>query len=75
MPDRLLAYLLGALDRDDELEIERLLETDEDFRQLLETVRLALIPLHGRDKLIEPPAGLAVRTCHLLRLTYRTDLS
>jgi len=63
MRDLLLGYLLDALEPDEKRELERRLSTDPELRRDLELLRRSLEPLDGTSSLIDPPAGLARRTC------------
>jgi len=63
MRDLLLGYLLDALEPDEKRELERRLSTDPELRRDLELLRRSLEPLDGSSSLIDPPAGLARRTC------------
>lgn len=63
MRDLLLGYLLDALEPEEKRELERRLSTDPDLRRDLELLRRSLEPLDGTSSLIDPPAGLARRTC------------
>ncbi len=67
MQAKLLGYLLNALEEEERLLVEELLESDEATRQRLELLRLALLPLGSDSQLDDPPDGLGVRTCELLR--------
>lgn len=63
MRDLLLGYLLDALEPEEKRELERRLSIDPDLRRDLELLRRSLEPLDGSSSLIDPPAGLAGRTC------------
>jgi len=63
MRDLLLGYLLDALEPEEKRELERRLSTDPELRRDLELLRRSLEPLDGSSSLIDPPAGLAGRTC------------
>jgi anti-sigma-K factor RskA len=67
MHDKLIGYLLDALEADEVQAIEQMLQTDAEARQQLEILRLGLAPLHGDSQDEAPPAGLAVRTCERIR--------
>ncbi len=63
MRDDLLGYLLGALEPEQEREIEARLETDEQLRRELREHRKYLQPLGTDSSLIDAPRGLARRVC------------
>ena len=63
MREQLLGYLLGALEPDELSAIESRLEQDHELRAELEVLREKLLPLAEDDGEIEPPPGLASRTC------------
>jgi hypothetical protein len=63
MREDLLGYLLGALEPDEEREIEDRLEADPELRKKLRVIRRGLEPLSSDDGLIDAPEGLAARTC------------
>src|SRR6187431_2222754 len=70
MREELLGYVLGALEPEEERELEARLEIDADLRRELSELRRLLLEGPGeawdaRDtgELIEPPAELAKRTC------------
>ena len=73
MEARLLDYLLNALEEEDRRGVEAMLAADEEARRLLELLRLALLPLGSSQRHDEPPEGLAVRTCKLVRDNRRSD--
>ena len=64
--EQLLGYLLGALDDDERLEVEQQLEANPPWREELESLALSLEPLAETYEELEPPAGLAERTCSLI---------
>ena len=66
MQDELLGYLLGALDVEDLLRVESYLEAAPHARVHLEVLRRGLLPLKADDGHVEPPNGLAHRTCRTL---------
>lgn len=63
MRDLLLGYLLDALEPEEKRELERRLSIEPELRRDLELLRRSLEPLDGSSSLIDPPAGLARRTC------------
>ena len=63
MRDDLLGYLLGALEPEQEREIEARLETDEQLRRELREHRKYLQPLGTDSGLLDAPRGLARRVC------------
>jgi hypothetical protein len=67
MQDKLLGYLLGALEIDETLLVEQSLAQDAEARSQLEILRLALSPLETVRCDVEAPAGLAIRTCQCIR--------
>jgi hypothetical protein len=68
MRERLLGYLLGALEADEQAEMERLLAQHPELQRELETLRAQLEPLAQDQQEFEPPGGLCERTCaHVAR--------
>jgi hypothetical protein len=63
MREELLGYLLGALEPDEERDIEARLAADPQLRRELEELRPLVRPLAAEDGFIDPPAGLANRVC------------
>lgn len=63
--EQLLGYALGALDAEEQREIERQLADDPQLRRELEAVQSSLEPLAEAcdDVDLDPPAGLADRAC------------
>ena len=72
MQEKLLGYLLNALEEDEVRCVEALLAANEEARRQLEVLRHALTPLGGNITLEEPPHDLGRRTCRLLREMRRT---
>jgi hypothetical protein len=66
MREDLLGYLLGALEPDEEREVEDRLEADPELRQRLRVIRRGLEPLSSDDGLIDAPPGLAARACNFI---------
>jgi hypothetical protein len=66
MREHLLGYLLGALDSPETDVLEDHLATDRQLQAELELLRGGLEPLDADRDPIEPPAGLATRTCLLI---------
>jgi prepilin-type processing-associated H-X9-DG protein len=62
MNEEMVAYLLGALDRDAAERLERELESEPAKRRDLDRLGWALRPLAEDAGDVAPPAGLAVRT-------------
>src|SRR5688572_25172219 len=62
MDDRLVGYLLNALDDDARREVESYVQQSSDARRKLELLRTALAPLESDRDDPTPPAGLAERT-------------
>ena len=67
MHTRLIGYLLGALDREETVRVEKLLQTSGEARQQLEVMRLGMIPLEADREYVEPPIELVARTCQQIR--------
>jgi hypothetical protein len=63
MRDQLVGYLCGALDEDEQAELERRLADEPRLSEELELLRRALTPLAADEGHYAPPRGLAVRTC------------
>jgi hypothetical protein len=71
MDENLVGYLLQALDRDEEAEIEAHLQAHPDTQERVDLLRQALAPLEAAADEWEPPADLRIRT--LARVAeYRT---
>ena len=67
MRDDLLGFVLGALDASEHEKIQRRLEQDAQLQQQLKHVQRGLELLQWDRQQIAPPAGLATRTCQLIR--------
>jgi hypothetical protein len=63
MRDQLLGYLLGALEPSEQEEVEARLREDAELRIALVRLRRKLALFDDGDE-IEPPPGLAARTCN-----------
>ena len=61
--EQLLGYLLGALEDNEQAQIEKFLDGDADLRRELATLNRSLAPLDAARREFSPPAGLASRTC------------
>lgn len=61
--EQLLGYLLDALEDDERQQLQQELANDPQLRQQLQTIRAALQPLESTREPVEPPPGLARRTC------------
>ncbi len=61
--EQLLGYLLDALEDDERRQIQEDLARDPQLREQLETLRMVLAPLEATGEPIDPPPGLARRTC------------
>lgn len=64
--EQLLGYLLGALDDNEQADIEKILDSDADMRRELATLNRSLAPLDAARREFSPPAGLASRTCEFV---------
>jgi hypothetical protein len=69
MRDDLIGYLLGALDPDEHEQIRQKVELDAELQRKVQLVDRSLQPLAMVRDAVEPPCGLAERTCQLLALT------
>lgn len=67
MQDKLIGYLLGALEVDETTHIEHVLRAESEARRQLEVLRMGLAPLEGDCKHVAAPSGLAARTCQRIR--------
>ena len=68
MHDELIGYLLGALDDEEQKLVEEYLAAIIDARSSLQILQRGLEPLQADDGHLDPPAGLAARTCHIIRV-------
>ncbi|MEX0818966.1 MAG: hypothetical protein WD070_05215, partial [Pirellulaceae bacterium] len=64
--EQLLGYLLGALDDDEQIEVEQQIAAHPEWRDELESLALTLEPLAETYLEFEPPANLTERTCSLI---------
>ena len=67
MQDKLIGYLLGALEVEETTSVEGVLDVDLEARRQLEILRSGLVPFSGDCKHVEAPGGLATRTCQRIR--------
>lgn len=63
MRDQLLGYLLGSLEPEEREQVENHLAHDPQLQRDLELLHESLLPLEADREFIEPPPGLAARTC------------
>jgi hypothetical protein len=63
---QLLGHLLGALDDADQQRVDERLEHDQEWSEGLAQWRRRLAPLEAVRPDIEPPSGLAARTCRFV---------
>lgn len=73
MQATLLGYLLNALEEEELRCVEEMLAANEEARRQLEILRFGLTPLGRNTNPEEPPHGLGIRTCELLREMRRTQ--
>ena len=66
MREDLLGYLLGAMEPDERREIESRLAADADLRAELSLLQTLLVESGDPTHLLDPPAGLARRTCEFI---------
>ena len=64
--EQLLGYLLDALEDEERQQLQQDLANDPDLREQLATLRSALQPLESSREPVEPPPGLAQRTCRFV---------
>jgi anti-sigma-K factor RskA len=67
MHDKLIGYLLGALQVEETVYVEQILDVDAEVRRQFEILQMGLAPLEADRKHVEAPARLAVRTCQRIR--------
>ena len=68
---QLLGYLLGALEEDEQQQIEAQLRCDPALRAELVRLRRCLEPLEESWQPVCPPSGLWQRTCHFVDVAAR----
>jgi len=73
----LLGYLLGALERREQEQVEEELARNPQLRQELAALSqwVDVVGLADQNELMEPPSGLAARTCQTVALKQSVDLS
>jgi hypothetical protein len=64
MREHLLGYLMGALEPHEAAELEGSLAESDHLRRELDALRFCLQPLAADEGHLDPPDGLASRTCH-----------
>jgi hypothetical protein len=64
--EQLLGYVLGALEADEQAEVEKQLGSDPEQRKELALLRRQLAPLAALRQEYAPPPGLAERTCRFV---------
>lgn len=67
MHDKLIGYLLGALEAEETTYVEQILQVDTEACRQLKVWQISLAPLEPDRQHIEAPARLAVRTCQRIR--------
>jgi hypothetical protein len=68
MHHELIGYLFGALGREELTRVQEHLAVQPDARRQLEILRRGLEPLEADSGHLDPPKGLAIRTCQLVRI-------
>jgi len=66
MHDELIAYLLGGLDVEELEQLEIHLAARPEMHSYLKILERGLEPLEADEGEVDPPPGLAVRTCQHL---------
>jgi hypothetical protein len=61
--EQLLGYLLDALEDDERRQVQQDLANNPELRTQLETLRAVLAPMEATREPVDPPPGLARRTC------------
>jgi len=74
MRDELLGYLLGSLEPDEVERLEVELQRNPQLQEELEVLSEALAPLATEEDHLEPPPGLALRTCDHVHVTARATV-
>ncbi len=64
--EQLLGYLLDALEDDERQQLQQELANDPHLRKQLATLRAALQPMEPTREPVDPPPGLAQRTCRFV---------
>ena len=67
MQDKLIGYLLGALENDEVTHVEQLLQTSPEARKQLEALRLSIAMLEADRQHVQTPTELVTRTCQRIR--------
>lgn len=67
MQDKLIGYLLGALEVEETTCVEDVLQANTEARRQLEVLRIGLVPFDGDREDVDAPARLAIRTCQRIR--------
>lgn len=67
MHDDLIGYVLGLLETEEHMNIDRLVERDAAVSLHVEVLRRELVVFEVAREHHSPPEGLAVRTCQRLR--------
>jgi anti-sigma-K factor RskA len=67
MQDKLLGYLLGALEAEEIAVVEKTIASQRELHGQLDQLRLVLAPLEPLRQEVDAPSGLAVRTCQRIR--------
>lgn len=73
--ENLVGYLLGALEADEQAQVELELERSPQLQRELETIRARVEPLSWLEDDVAPPPGLASQTCdQIFSTSVRTRL-
>jgi hypothetical protein len=75
MREQLIGYLLDALDASEQEAVETRLNEDAALRRELELLRGALQPLACDKSHLQPPPGLAQRTCEFVAMQAKAALA
>jgi anti-sigma-K factor RskA len=67
MHDKLIGYLLGALEAEETIDVEQVLRVDGEARRQLDVLRMSLAPLEADRKYVEAPRRLSIVTCQRIR--------
>ncbi|MBX3417831.1 MAG: hypothetical protein KF851_09525 [Pirellulaceae bacterium] len=68
----LLGFMLGALDAEEQKQVQQAVDRQPDLENELLTLKGTLAPLELIDRPAGPPPGLARRTCQLIAMATRT---